>query len=119
MFFLTYMLVYIRIAIDYIINFCFGFYYGSKKETIPQIKESFLLESATSIANKIRKRELSSEQIVRAFIDRCEEVNGITNSITDNRFELAIEEAKKIDKDLSENKYSEQQLKNKPFLGNK
>ena len=38
--------------------------------------------------------------MVKAFIDRIEEVNPIINAVVDDRFEECLEEAKEIDKYL-------------------
>lgn len=114
---LSSLIFYIRLVIDFVIDFVFGLIYSGKKQVIPPISKSFLSDSAVAIAHKIRKRQLTSEEVVTAFIQRIKEVNHIINAVTDNRFEAAIEEAKKIDQDLNEKKYSETELKNKPFLG--
>lgn len=75
------------------------------------------MESVTSLARKIRKRELTSEEVVQAFIDRIKEVNPITNSIVDNRFEDALKEAKQIDLDIASGTLQEDDFEKKPFLG--
>ena len=41
--------------------------------------------SATKLAEKIRQKELSSVEVVQAFISRIKEVNSILNAVVDNR----------------------------------
>lgn len=103
--------------IDFLIDFIFSLFYGNKKEIIPPIKQSFLSESAVVLAKKIREGALSSEEVVRAYIERIKDVNNIINAVIDHRFGEAIEEAKKVDQDLSEKKFTEEDFKKKPFLG--
>ena len=75
--------------------------------------------SATSLAGKIRHREISVEEVIRAFIDRIRDVNKKLNAVAQNRFERAIEEAKDFDEMLAV--LSEEQREDlariKPFLG--
>jgi len=49
----------VHAIIDHIINFCFSFFYDDTKRTqIPTVKESFLMESAVSLAERIRNKEV-------------------------------------------------------------
>lgn len=41
--------------------------------------------------------QISSEEIVRAYIERVKEVNPLINAVVQDRFEEAIEEAKQAD----------------------
>jgi hypothetical protein len=51
--------IFIHAVIDHIINFCFSFFYDDTKQTqIPTVKESFLMESAISLAERIRNKEV-------------------------------------------------------------
>lgn len=76
-----------------------------------------MLESATSLARKIRKRELKSEEVVRAFIDRIHQVNKLLNAVVDERFDEAIEDAQNLDKEIAEGKITDIDFEKKPFLG--
>ena len=55
--------------------------------------------------------------MVKLFIDRCKEVNGIINAIVEERYEAAMEEAKKVDEFLKTNPDIDELKKSKPFLG--
>ena len=63
--------------------------------------------------------QISSEQLVRVFIERTKELTPIINAVIVTRFDEAIEDARKIDKLLESGKdlpeeYSEDKA---PFLG--
>nr|XP_018917434.1 PREDICTED: fatty-acid amide hydrolase 2 [Bemisia tabaci] len=116
---LFHFLLFLRIAYDWVVDFIISFIYDdSKVKKIPPVKESFLLDSAVTLAAKIRKKEISSEEVVSAFIERIKEVNNVLNAVVDNRFEEAIQEAKDVDAFLRSTSLSVDQLeKEKPFLG--
>lgn len=61
---------------DRALDFIFSLYWDCKKEVIPDLEEkhAFLAESATTLAKKIREKELKSEELVRAVIDRIKQV---------------------------------------------
>lgn len=69
-------LCYFRYWVDRIIDFIFSLYWDCQKEIIPELEEkhAFLAESATTLARKIREKELKSEELVRAVIDRIKQV---------------------------------------------
>ncbi|XP_043483070.1 fatty-acid amide hydrolase 2-B isoform X2 [Leptopilina heterotoma] len=84
----------------------------------PPISNKLLFLSASELARKIRRKEISSEEVVTAYIDRCREVNPVLNAIVQDRFEAALIEARNIDKKLkNENKTEEEWEKNVPLLG--
>ena len=47
-----------------------------------------LLDSAVSLAARIREGRLSSAELVSACVDRITEVNSLINAVVDNRFEV-------------------------------
>ncbi|CAH0720510.1 unnamed protein product, partial [Brenthis ino] len=110
-------LTYIRLFLDNVLDFIFGLFWGCSKVAIPDVekKHSFLSESATSLARKIKQKELKSEELIQAVIDRIKLVNPHLNAITEDRFEEALKEAREIDRQLAFGP-SEEMLK-KPFLG--
>lgn len=59
---------------------------------------------ATSVAEKIKKRELTSSAVVQTYITHLERVNPDINCLVQDRFELAIREAEEIDRRLDEGK---------------
>ncbi len=61
----------------------------------------FLLKSATELAAMIRRGEASSEQIVRAHLDRLREVNPTCNAVVCLRDREALEEAREADRAIA------------------
>lgn len=44
-----------------------------------------------------RTKKVTSEEIVRAYIKRCKEVNSLINAVVEDRYSDAIKEAKGVD----------------------
>ncbi|KAK5648536.1 hypothetical protein RI129_003428 [Pyrocoelia pectoralis] len=85
--------------------------------SVPKPTNLLVLQSATSLAKKIRKQKISSEETVLAFIDRIGQVNPLINAIVDSRFEAALEEAKIVDELIKNRKITKEEFEAKPFLG--
>ncbi|XP_030376034.1 fatty-acid amide hydrolase 2 [Scaptodrosophila lebanonensis] len=101
-----------------IIRLIFRIFYGKKGKSMPAITDPILLESASSLAHKIRTQQLSSVQVLEAFIHRVKEVNPILNCVVDERYNQALKEASEADALIQSSQYTVDQLaKNKPFLG--
>ncbi|XP_019868723.1 fatty-acid amide hydrolase 2 isoform X2 [Aethina tumida] len=111
------MFTFIRFYIDILIDKLFGYYYDPSRLFIPKPKNKIVLESAISLAKKIRERKLKSEEVVEAFIDRIREINGILNAVVDDRFEEALKEAREIDKQIDNGTIQDLDFQEKPFLG--
>ena len=61
-----------------------------------------LLEmDALSLSKKISRREISSSHAVRTYIDHLNAINPILNCLVEDRFEEALEEAKRADYTLA------------------
>jgi fatty acid amide hydrolase 2 len=90
-----------------------------QKDPLPPIGNKQLLkESVTNIADQIRKRKVTSEEVVRTFIGRIHEVNSKINCVVDERFEMAIEESRKVDRLIQSGEFDEGELRDKfPLLG--
>ncbi|XP_065342069.1 fatty-acid amide hydrolase 2-B isoform X2 [Cloeon dipterum] len=112
-------LSFLRRLIDLLSGVLFRVAYAIKgKSSMPPIRNLLLLEPAMSIAAKIRNRKISSEEVVKTFISRVEEINPILNCVVDQRFEEALEEARAVDKLLATtDKTAEEIEKETPFLG--
>ncbi|KAM3959609.1 fatty-acid amide hydrolase 2 [Aphomia sociella] len=89
----------VRLFLDYVIDFLFSLYWEGKKKPVPDLdkKYAFLTESACTLARKIRNRELKSEDLVRAVIERINEVNPILNAMVAERYKDALSEAQEVD----------------------
>ncbi|XP_022916892.1 fatty-acid amide hydrolase 2-A-like [Onthophagus taurus] len=103
--------------IDHLIYCGFGLYFNSKRKYIPSVSNKILLESATSLALKIRNKEIKSFYVVESFINRIKEVNPILNAVVDERFNEALKEAKRIDENIANGAISQEEFNKKPFLG--
>lgn len=55
---------------------------------------------ATDIAKLIGKGTLTSEEVVRTYINHIKKINPLLNAVIEDRFVEAIEEAKRCDKDF-------------------
>ncbi|XP_071955028.1 fatty-acid amide hydrolase 2-A-like [Antedon mediterranea] len=88
------------------------------KAKIPAVTNDILLQSASKIAKQIRSRNIKCVSVIEAYIERIQLVNPFLNAVVANRFEEALEEARKVDKILDsptlDDKYSEAST---PFLG--
>lgn len=60
--------------------------------------------------------KVTSEEVVRAYIERIKEVNPLLNAVVEDRFEAAIEDAKRADK-LVQTTPTFHLITNYPILG--
>ena len=57
-------------------------------------------------------------QVMIAFIKRIKQINPLLNSVVDERYADALDEAAKVDELIASNKYTADELREtKPFLG--
>lgn len=117
--FLLTLITCLRPLYDWFVDFIFSFIYdNSKKIILPPVDETFLQDGAVVLADKIRTKQLSSEKVVKACIERIRQVNRHLNCIVEDRFELALKEAKETDEFIANTDLSSEELKKqKPFLG--
>ena len=111
--------------------------YGDQKFKLPPITNQILVQSANVLAKRIRQREVilkqklriksimfliyqvTSYEVVRAFIDRIRAIQPYLNVYIDERFEEALNEAREFDRILDgETSLSDQWSEERaPFLG--
>ncbi|XP_065089727.1 fatty-acid amide hydrolase 2-B [Ochlerotatus camptorhynchus] len=92
--------------------------YGEHGQKMPPIRNLILMESASSLAQKIRTRKLTSVEVTEAFIERCKEINPLLNCVVDQCYKAALSDAQKADKLIASETLTEEQLATeKPFLG--
>lgn len=85
---------------------------------LPPVENPLLQIPAVTLAAKIRTGQIKSEDVVNAYIQRCRQVNPILNAIVEDRFEHALEEARRIDDEVAKGlKTEEQMMKETPILG--
>lgn len=73
---LAYVVAMVLLLKDKLTEIVLGYYMGDKKACPPLTSANrFLEKGAVDLAQAIRKREITSTQLVRAIIDRIKEVN--------------------------------------------
>ncbi|XP_068164380.1 fatty-acid amide hydrolase 2-B-like [Antennarius striatus] len=87
------------------------------RNRVPPVSNPLLLLSATQLAKKIRRREVSSVEVVQAYIDRIQEVNPLVNAVVKDRFDAALQEAAQVDKLIEEETDGEVLEDRLPLLG--
>ncbi|XP_034949962.1 fatty-acid amide hydrolase 2 [Chelonus insularis] len=95
-------------------------YYTGRPEPLPPADNPIILmKSLTALSIMIRLKKLSSESVVKAYIDRIRKIQPVLNCLAEDRFEEALEEAREYDRILnSSNAPSIEELeKEKPFFG--
>lgn len=89
-----------------------------KNIKLPPLSSPLLEIPVIKLAAMIRNGELKSQDVVRAYIERCNEVNPMINAIVEDRFDAALEEAKLVDELIAtKGKSLEQMEKETPLLG--
>ncbi|XP_005185713.2 fatty-acid amide hydrolase 2-B [Musca domestica] len=68
-----------------------------KNEHIPTIKDKLLTIPLVEIIQLMRTKRLTSQQLVKAYIERIKEVNPHINAVVQDRFEEALADAKRAD----------------------
>ncbi|XP_073942908.1 fatty-acid amide hydrolase 2-B isoform X2 [Choristoneura fumiferana] len=77
-----------------------------------------LFKSATTLTGMIRNKQITSEEVVSAYIERCKEANPYLNAIVEPRYDQALREARSIDKMIASTDRTPEQLeKEYPLLG--
>ncbi|XP_076618982.1 fatty-acid amide hydrolase 2-A-like [Colletes latitarsis] len=105
-------------ALYFILRPFFKLVHIRRRPNIPPIRNPLLKVSASTLANKIRNGELSSQTAVEAYIDRIKEVNPFVNAVVEDRFEAAINDAKICDEMLKTGQVTAIILeKEKPLFG--
>ncbi|KAL5285664.1 FAAH2.2 family protein [Megaselia abdita] len=91
---------------------------GSRGKQVSPITDPILKLSAVELASKIRNKELSSVNVLKAFIARVDQINPLLNCVVDNCFDKALEDAQVADDLIASGKYTSEELADqKPFLG--
>ncbi|XP_063706452.1 fatty-acid amide hydrolase 2-A-like [Culicoides brevitarsis] len=86
-----------------------------KRKKVEGTEDPLLLLPAVDIAEKIRKREITSKQVVQKYIDRIKKVNSVINAVVDDRYADALKEAEAADELIS---VSDEDFSiSRPFLG--
>ncbi|KAM9398811.1 fatty-acid amide hydrolase 2-A-like isoform 1-T1 [Salvelinus alpinus] len=85
---------------------------------LPPITNPLLKVPAMRLARMIRRREVTSVEVVQTYIDRIQEINPLINAMVKDRFSLALQEAAQVDKLIEEETGGEDVLEDRlPLLG--
>lgn len=114
---LVFLIYFVRSVVDKVVNLFLEWYLGEKKMCPVLRKDFFITKSACEIAELIRNRDLTSYEVVNAYINRIIETNIILNAVIDGPFMDALDQAKKIDDRILSGDVTAQEFKEKPFLG--
>ncbi|KAK5964501.1 Fatty-acid amide hydrolase 2, partial [Trichostrongylus colubriformis] len=89
------------------------------RKRVPATNDSLLLLSATEAVRKIAKREITSQQLVGAYVHRIEQVNGLINAVVIKLFNEATRKAEEIDNSIAgmDDYQLEELTKSRPLLG--
>uniref|UniRef100_A0A2A4J9E8 Amidase domain-containing protein n=1 Tax=Heliothis virescens TaxID=7102 RepID=A0A2A4J9E8_HELVI len=109
--FMVSLLAIIVVPLTYLLNI-------RRNKKCPPPMNPILFKSATSLAAMIRTRQITSEQVVEAYIERCKEANPYLNAIVEPRYDAALREARGIDKMIASTDRTPEDLeKEYPLLG--
>jgi fatty acid amide hydrolase 2 len=108
----------VHFVVDKLVALILEMVWGDRKNCPKLDNNQFISKSAVELAGMIRKKEITSHQVVKAYIDRIAEINPSINAIFDGPFLEALDEAKAIDEKISAGLITEEEFVQKPFLGN-
>ncbi|XP_045197777.1 fatty-acid amide hydrolase 2-like [Mercenaria mercenaria] len=115
---LYYILTVISWIVTPVASAIFSWIYDGSSKVVPPVEDDVLLQSAVTLARKIRSRELRAVDVMEKYISRVTEMHDHLNTVVARRFSEAREEAQALDEELdrkaADEKFSE---KNKPLLG--
>ena len=95
---LTFLLKYLRIILDIIVDGVFSLiYHKGGKNQLNCPNDEIFNRSVIELSDLIKKRQLTCEHLVTMYINRLKDVQQICNAVTDTRFVQAIREARDFD----------------------
>ncbi|XP_015186290.1 PREDICTED: fatty-acid amide hydrolase 2-B-like [Polistes dominula] len=100
------------------LNFIIKMCNFNKSRQIPPTNDDLFDLSASVLAKKIRFGEITSQEVVKAYIQRIKLVNPIINAVIEDRFEKALEEAMMCDRKIKNGELTIFEMeKQKPLYG--
>jgi fatty acid amide hydrolase 2 len=115
--FLIKLIIFIHAIIDKLAELIIPLFLGPRRKCPDIVESSFVTKSAVEIAEKIRNKELTSFEVVSAYIQRAIQINPVINAIIDGPFIEALDQARKIDERIQNDDISAKEFEDKPFLG--
>lgn len=73
---------------------------GKTVSPITELHKDKITVPACTLVQKIRLGEFTAEEVMLAYIERIQAVNELINAIVKDRFQLALEEAREVDRTL-------------------
>ncbi|KFM58323.1 Fatty-acid amide hydrolase 2, partial [Stegodyphus mimosarum] len=102
---------------DKLLNTIYGIFMGNTPQ-LPPVDNKILLMSAIELAKKIRKRQLTCEEVIKTYIMRIKVVQPMINAVVDERYVDAINDAIAVDRFLASGEKSEKDIaRDTPLLG--
>ena len=93
-------------------------FFPAKRGLIPPVNNKLLDLSVADLVSGIKRRSFTSEDVVRAYIDRIKQINPLINAVVDERFDAAVAESQSIDQQLqSLSPSQDSEILHKPLLG--
>ncbi|KAL1506070.1 hypothetical protein ABEB36_005501 [Hypothenemus hampei] len=99
----------------YVPIFIYRIFQKSKK--CSAVIDPILRITAVDLARRIRLKEISCLEVTKTYINRIKEVNPLLNAVIDDRFDEALEDAKKVDALLVSSKDQHAFERDFPLLG--
>ncbi|KAM9600690.1 fatty-acid amide hydrolase 2 isoform 4-T4 [Morphnus guianensis] len=84
---------------------------------VPPPRRPLLLLPARQLAARLRARQVTCIEVVETYVERIKEVNPLINAVVKDRFEEALQEARQVDKLLSEGAGDDYLEEKFPLLG--
>jgi fatty acid amide hydrolase 2 len=113
--FIINVVIFIHAIIDKLAELIIPLFLGERKRCPPIEKCSFITGSAVDVAKKIRNKDLTSFEVVSAYIDRINQINKTINAVMDGPFLEAIEEAKHVDERIQNGEVTDKEFEENPF----
>ncbi|XP_071455197.1 fatty-acid amide hydrolase 2 [Hetaerina americana] len=108
----------LRRLVDITMGFLFRLVYRNPGARVNPIEDLLLLDTASTLALKIRTKKVKSVEVVEKYIARIKDINTLLNCVVDERFEEALAEARAVDKLIESGTTSEEEMaKETPYLG--
>lgn len=109
---------FLRYSVDFLMGLAVTVVFGGKGKAVPICEDPRLLMPAHVLAALIRKGEVTSEAVVRAYIRRIRVVNPLLNAVVEERFEAALAEARDVDRQIRTGHTPLEEMEREtPFLG--
>ncbi|CAL1275216.1 unnamed protein product [Larinioides sclopetarius] len=102
---------------NYFLDLIYRLLMGPNKP-LPPIDNKILLVPAVELAEKIRKRQVTCKEVMRAYIQRSQLIHDNINAVTDQRYVEALQDAVAVDRFLESGEKTEEQIAEEtPLLG--